>query len=81
MGETSTLSEDSATVMADSDVFLSPGDGRRQFDEAVRRRMGISGEQFIRRYEAGEYFGVADQDGSRHIGDLIMLIPFARQDR
>ena len=60
------------------DLFLDFVEGRRQFDAAVRRRMDISGEEFIRRYEAGEYHGLADEAGSLHVGDLIMLIPFAR---
>jgi hypothetical protein len=62
---------------AAEDIFVTPEEGRRQFDEAVRARMGISGDEFIRRYEAGEYDDVADRDGSLHIGRLIGLIAFA----
>ena len=75
-----TAEELGSAALAD-DAFLSPEEGRRQFEAAVRRCLGISGDEFIRRYEAGEYYGVADEDGHRHIGNLIMLIPFARQDR
>lgn len=57
---------------------VTPEQGRRLFDEAVRREMGISGEEFIRRWEAGEYWGIADQSGNRHIVRLIMMIPLAR---
>jgi hypothetical protein len=42
--------------------------------------MGFSGEEFIRRWEAGEYWEIADRPGFRHIGRLIMMIPLARQD-
>ncbi|MGI8642911.1 MAG: hypothetical protein ACR2LS_02205 [Thermomicrobiales bacterium] len=59
---------------------VTPEQGRRLFDAAVRREMGISGEEFIQRWEAGEYWGIADEEGHRHIGDLIMMIPLARQD-
>ncbi|HEV2106816.1 MAG TPA: hypothetical protein VGR16_00985, partial [Thermomicrobiales bacterium] len=35
---------------------VTPEQGRRLFDEAVRREMGISGEEFIRRWENGDYW-------------------------
>jgi len=50
------------------------------FDEAARRLMGMSGEEFIRRWEAGEYDEISDKPGYPYIGDLTALIPFARQD-
>jgi catechol 2,3-dioxygenase-like lactoylglutathione lyase family enzyme len=61
-----------------TDYFLSPEEARRQFEDAVRRRMGMSSDEFIRRYEAGEYCTIADQSGFLYIGDLISLIPIAR---
>lgn len=60
------------------DLYLTPEQGRREFETAARQWMGISGEEFIRRWEAGEYWGIADEDGHRHIGRLIMMIPLAR---
>lgn len=57
---------------------VTPEQGRRLFDEAVQQMIGISGEEFIRRWEAGEYWGIADEPGRRHIGYLIGLIPLAR---
>lgn len=42
--------------------------------------MGIGGEEFIRRWEAGEYDEIADKAGHRHIIELVLMIPFARQD-
>ncbi|MGH2534324.1 MAG: hypothetical protein ACRDJW_18800 [Thermomicrobiales bacterium] len=63
----------------DYPYFVDPDEGRRMFDEAVRETMGISGEEFIRRWEAGEYWEIADRPGSLYIGNLIALIPFARQ--
>jgi hypothetical protein len=64
----------------DGDDFIGAEEGRQMFDAAVRRRMGISGDEFIRRWEAGEYDGIWDTPGHLHIGDLASLIPFARQD-
>jgi hypothetical protein len=60
--------------------YVTPEEGRRMFDEAARKWMGISGEEFIRRWEAGEYWGIADEPGNFHIGDLISMIPLARQE-
>ena len=59
-------------------IFPTPEEGRRMFDEAARIIMGMSGEEFIRRWEAGEDDATFDQEGYRHIDDLASLIPFAR---
>jgi hypothetical protein len=75
---TETTTDDRDIV--DADYYFDAEEGRRVFDSAVRSQMGISGEEFIRRWEAGEYWEVADQPESRHIGRLIMMIPLARQD-
>lgn len=67
----------------DDDIFVSPEEGRRMFDAAVRRRMGISGDEFIRRWDSGEFKAIADiadADGNRHIMDLYFLMPFGRSD-
>jgi hypothetical protein len=61
-------------------IWVTPEEGRRLFDEAVRARLDIGGDEFIRRWEAGEYDEVFDKPGFLHIGDLAFLIPFARQD-
>ena len=60
--------------------ILTPEEGRAAFDAAARKWMGISGEEFIRRWDAGEYKEIADKDGYRHIMQLAGLIGFARQD-
>jgi hypothetical protein len=65
-------------VEIDADLFFDPEEGRREFEAMVQEFMGISSDEFIRRFEAGEYWGIADEEGHRHIGDLIMLIPLAR---
>ena len=60
--------------------YISAEEGRAMFDAATRRYMGIGGEEFIARWEAGEYWGIADAPGHRHIGGLISMIPLARQE-
>jgi hypothetical protein len=61
-------------------IWVTPEEGKKMLDEAVRDRMGISGEEFIRRWDAGEYDSVADQPGHLIVGYLGSLIPFARED-
>lgn len=63
------------------DYNISPEEGRRQFDEAARRWIGMSGEEVIRHWEAGEFWRIADRAEGRNRGmvDLIMAIPLARQ--
>ncbi len=86
MAETTTDAEVTLPSGAEADaqvppmIEVTPEEGRRLFDDAARQVMGMSGEEFIRRWEAGEYWGIADADGHRHIGDLISIIPFARQE-
>lgn len=61
-------------------IYLSPEEGHEMFDAAARKIMGMSGEEFMRRWDAGEYDEIVDTAGHRHIWDLVALIPFARQD-
>jgi hypothetical protein len=56
-------------------VIVSPEEWFALFDEAVRAAMDMSAEDFIARWEAGEYDEVADTAGHRHIMELGMLIP------
>lgn len=73
---------DSTTVgePEQGDHYVTPEEGRRIFDTAARKLVGISGDEFIHRWETGEYWGVADDPAHRHIGGLILMIPFARQE-
>jgi hypothetical protein len=65
--------------MSVSDVlWVSPEDGRRMFDEAARKYAGISGEEFIRRYDGGEYSTVPDDEEHRMIIELGMLVDIGR---
>lgn len=52
---------------------------RRLFEREVREKMNMSGEEFIRRWNAGEYEDVEDIPENWHILDLSYLIPFARK--
>ncbi len=51
---------------------VSPAEGRAMFDRQARRYLGISGDEFVRRWEAGKYAGAADVPG---VMDLVLLLP------
>jgi hypothetical protein len=49
-------------------------EGRRLFDERARELLGISGEEFLRRWDAGEYTDAVDPA----VNAVALLIPFGR---
>ena len=48
------------------------------FDRAARERLGISGQEFLRRYDAGDYDAILDDPDHTEVMDLMMLLPFGR---
>ncbi len=54
---------------------LSNEEGRELFDRQARRYLNMSGDEFIRRWEAGEF-----NDGPENpaVVRLVMLLPFAQ---
>jgi hypothetical protein len=56
---------------------LSAKEGRALFDRRARLELGISGDEFLRRWDAGLYRPVPDTPEGRKIGRLVMLMPFA----
>jgi hypothetical protein len=59
-------------------VFVTPEEGRAMFDAACRRELGMSGEEFLRRYDAGEFDGIEEDEFGRRVVELEMVIPFAK---
>jgi hypothetical protein len=57
---------------------VTPEEGLAIFDRDARQALGISGEEFLRRWDAGEYQPVPDTVEGRAIGQLAALIPFVR---
>jgi hypothetical protein len=45
------------------------------FDEAAQTHLGVSGEEFLRRWDAGEF---ADDPDRPEVIDIAMLIPLVR---
>ena len=54
---------------------LSLEEGRKLFDKKALQYLGVSGDEFIRRLDAGEY---GDPDDNSKVMRLVMLLPFAR---
>jgi hypothetical protein len=74
------LSEVDGQPLVPEGGFLTPEEGRRQYDEAVRLYMGMSGEEFLRRWDAGEWHELYDDSEHWHIGFLVALRSYAEQD-
>ena len=57
---------------------LSEVEGRAVFDEKARALLGISGDEFLRRLDAGDYDGI-DEDGTgRKVGRLLVALPLVQ---
>ncbi len=61
--------------------FTTPEEGRELFDFQARELLGMSGEEFLNRWDTGEFRNLPDIEENFPIIRLAMLIPFARQDR
>jgi hypothetical protein len=58
--------------------WLTDDEARAFFDEQARALVGLSGEEFLRRWDAGEYDAIADDPEHPEVMRLAALIPFAR---
>ena len=65
---------------ADTAPFVTPEKGRQMFDAAVRRYMGMGGEEFLRRWDSGEFRELYDEPDHWYVGYLIDLRSFAEQE-
>ena len=59
---------------------LSEEEGRAFFESEVQRRLGISSEEFFRRWDVGEYRDTPDSPENWDVYRIAMLIPFGRPD-
>jgi hypothetical protein len=53
-------------------------EGRALFDHQAKKMLGISGKEFLERWESGRYRSVPDTPEGRKVRRLVMLVPFAR---
>ncbi|MCC7107155.1 MAG: hypothetical protein IT307_18640 [Chloroflexi bacterium] len=58
--------------------WASPEQGRALFDAQARKLMDISGDEFLRRWDAGVFADQIDDPDHPEIMWLAMLIPFGR---
>lgn len=60
-------------------IILLGSDARRElFDERARKLMNISGEEFSRRWDAGEFDDVANDEDHPEVGELAALRSLGR---
>lgn len=57
---------------------LPAAEARALFDRQARMLLDLSGEEFLARWDAGEYRDLPDTPEGRQIGYLVLLIPFGR---
>lgn len=61
-------------IETDDVLFLTPDEEWRVFDSQARRLLDMSGEEFLRRWNAGEFDAIADTAAHPHIM-VVALIP------
>jgi hypothetical protein len=57
--------------------FVTPEEGAAIFDRQARALVGLSGEEFLRRWDAGEFRDTADTPGHLHVMRLVASMPFS----
>ncbi len=63
----------------DPPAVLDPELGIAMFDLEARRVVGISGDEFLAGWDAGEFRDWEDTPEGRKLSFLILLIPFGRR--
>jgi hypothetical protein len=58
-------------------VQLSESEAVTLFDKIAMQHMHMSGEEFLKRWDAGEYEG-RDWDSIPGLAEVAMVLPFAR---
>ncbi len=62
-------------------TYLTPEEGKAWFDKLIPEMLGMSGEEFLRPYDAGEYANVPDDPEHWNLMEAVMMIPLARPSR
>ena len=68
-----------ARTTAETSVLPST-EARALFERQAQRLLNMSGEQFLRKWEAGEFRELPDTPEARRVMRVAYLIPFGRQD-
>lgn len=61
-------------------ISVTPAEERRMFDEMARAWVGMSGDEYIRRWKAGEFANIPDDLEHRRYIELSLMVPLADQD-
>ena len=59
--------------------FVTREEALAIFNREAQRTLGISGEEFLRRWDNREYQPVPDDTEGRKVARMAMMIPFARR--
>ncbi|MCV7015658.1 hypothetical protein [Mycolicibacterium madagascariense] len=57
--------------------YVNPRDSAELFDQIAQKNMGISGTEFLRRWDAGEFEGT-NWDEVPGLAEVATALPFAR---
>jgi hypothetical protein len=58
--------------------YISAAEAREIFDYQARKAMGMSGEEFLRRWDDGEFRELFDKRGHEELTSLVMMMGFGR---
>ena len=58
--------------------IISAAEAREIFDYRARKAMGMSGEEFLRRWDEGELHELFDEPGHKELTSLVMMMGFGR---
>lgn len=73
--------EETETASTDAGIiWLTDDEAYEMFDRRTQELLGMSGEEFLRRWDAGEYRSIEDDPGHYEVMELSGLISFARKD-
>ena len=75
-----TTTRQTTTAESAPGTVLPAEEGRRLFEREARRLLNMSGEEFLQRWDAGEYRQLPDTPATWKIMRVAYLIPFVRPD-
>lgn len=59
-------------------TYLTGDEARAYFEQEIQRLLGMSGEEFLRRYDAGEYEQMEETFENRKFLEASFLVHFGR---
>jgi hypothetical protein len=58
--------------------YISAAEAREVFDYQARKLMGMSGEEFLRRWDEGEFRDLFDKRGHEDLTHLVLMMGLGR---